>query len=78
MRRDLLAAALRKLVLDVLEELDVVWVRVGHHAFDYSPAVLVPRSSANRLRPRKMRDFTVPSATSVSSAISVYEQPSTS
>ena len=77
-RRDLVAPCLRELVLDVLEELDVVWVCLGHHALDYSSAVLVPRSSASRLRPRKIRDFTVPSATSVSSAISAYERPRTS
>ena len=60
------------------KQLDVVWVCLGHHALDYSSAVLVPRSSASRLRPRKIRDFTVPSATSVSSAISAYERPRTS
>jgi hypothetical protein len=72
------AAALRQVVLDVIEEVDVFWMHSGHHLFDYSCSPLVPRISARRVLPRKMRDFTVPSATPVSSAISAYEHPRTS
>jgi hypothetical protein len=68
----------RQIALDVVEEIDVLWVRSGHHLFDYMSSFLVPSNSPSRLRPRKIRDFTVPSATPVSSAISPYEQPRTS
>ena len=68
----------RQLLLDVGEQLEFVRVLLGHHWFDSVSCTAVPRRSASSLRPRKMRDFTVPSATPVISAISAYEQPSTS
>ena len=70
MSLELRAAARGELPLDVVEEIDFLWMSSGHHSFDYSRSVLVPSNSARRLRPRKILDFTVPSATPVSSAIS--------
>ena len=60
----------RKLLLDVREQLEIVRMLLGHHRFDSVGSAGVPRRSASSLRPRKIRDFTVPSGTSVSSAIS--------
>ena len=68
----------RELLLDVGEQLEFVRVLLGHHWFDSVSCTAVPRRSASSLRPRKILDFTVPSATPVISAISAYEQPSTS
>ena len=59
-----------ELLLDVREQVQLFGVPFGHHRFDSVRSAEVPRRSASSLRPRKMRDFTVPSATPVISAIS--------
>ena len=78
MGSDLRATRVVELALQVGEQLDLFRVHPSHHSFDSFPGADVPSAAASSLRPRKMRDFTVPSGTSVTSAISRYEQPSTS
>ena len=65
------AGGLVEVALDVFEQLDVVRVVPSHHSFDSPAAPTVPSLRASSVRPRKMRDFTVPSATPRTSAISL-------
>ena len=55
--------------LDEGEQIELGGMLLGHHSFDSAPSACVPSRSASSLRPRKMRDFTVPSGTPVISAI---------
>ena len=59
-----------ELLLHEGEQRDLVRMLLGHHSLDSVRSAAVPRSSASSVRPRKMRDFTVPSGTPVISAIS--------
>ena len=67
---DVPAGAGTEVLLDEGEQLELVGMLLGHHSFDSAPSACVPSRSASSLRPRKMRDFTVPSGTPVISAIS--------
>ena len=67
---DVAAGVGAELLLDEGEQLDLVGMLLGHHPFDSASSVGVPSRSASSLRPRKMRDFTVPSGTPVISATS--------
>ena len=64
------ARVVAQLLLDEGEQVQLVGMLVGHQSFDSVRSAGVPNRSASSLRPRKMRDFTVPSGTSVISAIS--------
>ena len=59
-----------EVTVDVREQGQLIRVACGHHRFDSVLSAVVPSLCASSLRPRKIRDFTVPSATPVSSAIS--------
>ena len=66
----LLTRASFELALDKGEQLELVRMLLGHQSLDSVRSTAVPSRSASSVRPRKMRDFTVPSGTPVISAIS--------